>query len=116
MVLNGKNSIFEQIVENYTRLITSGVLKNGEYLPSCRELAKELGINPNTVSKAYTMLEGDGYITVLPKKGAYVSFGNEKNDDNNSLKDSLNDLKKAGFTKEEVLKAIDDVFGVGEND
>ena len=116
MVLNGKNSIFEQIVENYTRLITSGVLKNGEYLPSCRELAKELGINPNTVSKAYTMLETKGYITVLPKKGAYVSFGNEKKNDYNLLNKTINDLKGAGFTKKEIINSIDDVFGVGEND
>ena len=74
MFLNGKNSIFEQIVENYKKLIVTGTITSGEYLPSCRELAKELGINPNTVARAYSKLEEEKYVTILPKKGAYVSY------------------------------------------
>ena len=47
--LKGKGNLFEQIAEEYIRLINLGVYEPGYKLPSCRVLAKELGINPNTV-------------------------------------------------------------------
>ena len=110
MVLKGKNSIFEQIVDNYKRLIISKTIQNGEYLPSCRELAKELGVNPNTVARAYAVLEEEKFVTVLPKKGAYVSYGEDGKRNLDELKRHLNELRNEGFTKEEIEKALNEVF------
>ena len=53
--------IYEQLIHNVTRLTDSGVLKPHDRLPSVRSLAVELGINPNTVAKAYRELETRGF-------------------------------------------------------
>lgn len=70
--LNGKKSIYEQIVEEYGRYIRAGAFRAGEKLPSCRALAAQLGINPNTVERAYSELEREGLIHTIPKKGVFV--------------------------------------------
>ena len=70
--LSGKRNIYEEIVETYTKYIRTGALRAGEKLPSCRGLAMQLGINPNTVERAYSELEKRGLIRTLPKKGAFV--------------------------------------------
>ena len=56
IILNGKGMVFQQIVDYYKRYITLGIIKEDEKLPSCRNLASELGINPNTVERAYKIL------------------------------------------------------------
>lgn len=70
--LSGKRNIYEEIVETYAKYIRTGALRAGEKLPSCRGLAMQLGINPNTVERAYSELEKRGLICTLPKKGAFV--------------------------------------------
>ena len=70
--LSGKRNIYEEIVETYAKYIRTGALRAGEKLPSCRGLAMQLGINPNTVERAYSELEKRGLIRTLPKKGAFV--------------------------------------------
>lgn len=70
--LSGKRNIYEEIVETYSKYIRTGALRAGEKLPSCRGLAMQLGINPNTVERAYSELEKRGLIRTLPKKGAFV--------------------------------------------
>ena len=72
MYLSGKRNIYEEIVETYAKYIRTGALRAGEKLPSCRGLAMQLGINPNTVERAYSELEKRGLIRTLPKKGAFV--------------------------------------------
>lgn len=70
--LNSKSPIFEQIISQLINLIDTGVLQSEEKLPSVRELAIDLGVNPNTVSRAYTNLEEKGYIYSLNKKGYFI--------------------------------------------
>ena len=65
--------IYEQIVEQFERYIAFGVLKPKEQIPSIRELASSLGINPNTVKKAYEELEKRGAITTISTKGTFVT-------------------------------------------
>ena len=67
--LTGKKSIYEEIKETVERYISLGVLKDGERLPSVRNLALKLGVNPNTVARAYYELEDEGVIRSIPKKG-----------------------------------------------
>lgn len=64
--------IYLQIVDTYRREISAGVLGQGERLPSVRELAAELSINPNTIGRAYRQLEMEGWIATVPGKGCYV--------------------------------------------
>ena len=60
--LTGREPIYEQICKGFGELIGSGALKENDKLPGARTLAKELGLNPNTVAKAYSRLEHDGII------------------------------------------------------
>lgn len=65
-----RKPIYEQIVERFQMLIVRGVLEPDSQMPSVRSLATELSINPNTIQKAYTILEQQGYIYPV-KKGKF---------------------------------------------
>jgi len=65
--------IYLQIVEQMRQAAATGLLASGEQLPSVRELALSLTINPNTVARAYQELERDGVITVVRGVGTFVS-------------------------------------------
>ena len=73
--LEGKAPIYEQLYGVIARLIASGEMSAEERLPAVREVAKHLGINPNTVQKAYSLLEQSGLIYSIPAKGSYVAGG-----------------------------------------
>ncbi len=64
--------IYTQIVDNFRNQITTGVLRTGDRLPSVRELAGQLAINPNTIQRAYRELEMAGWIATVPGKGCFV--------------------------------------------
>ena len=66
-------AIYEQLVQNIIGLIARGVLQPDDQLPSVRNLARDLGINPNTVQKAYQELERQGIIYTVPGRGSFVS-------------------------------------------
>ena len=64
--------IYTQIADGFRAQITAGVLRPDERLPSVRELAVELSINPNTIQRAYRLLEAEGWIATVPGKGCFV--------------------------------------------
>ena len=64
--------IYSQIADGFRSQIKAGVLRSGEKLPSVRELAVELSINPNTIQRAYRLLEAEGWIATMPGKGCFV--------------------------------------------
>ena len=76
-IFSGKSDVFVEVAERYENFIRLGILKDGDKLPSVRTAAGELGVNPNTVQKAYTLLEEKGLIRALPKKGAFVTYSPE---------------------------------------
>ncbi len=67
--------IYEQVRDGFRQLILSGVLPPDEKLPSVRELAARLAINPNTIQRAYRELEAQGYICSVPGRGSFVCAG-----------------------------------------
>jgi len=67
--------LYLQVVEGYKRLILSGVISDNERLPSVRELASNLAINPNTIARAYRELEALGYVGSSPGKGVFAVSG-----------------------------------------
>lgn len=71
--LSGKAPIYEQLFNGIAQLISSGKLRPDEKLPAVREVAKQFGVNPNTVQKSYVLLEQAGLIYSVPAKGSYVS-------------------------------------------
>ena len=64
--------IYAQIMEDFKEQISSGVLLPGERLPSVRDLAGKLAINPKTIQRAYRQLEMEGWIVTVPGKGCFV--------------------------------------------
>lgn len=105
--------VYEQIVEQTERLLLSGQLKPGDAMPSVRGLATDLGVNPNTIQKAYAELEHRGMTTSVPGRGSFlredateqlVAYLNE-----NALPEFKNMLKGmliAGASKEEALEFV----------
>ena len=69
--------IYAQITDGFKEQITSGILQPGDKLPSVRELAMNLAINPNTIQRSYRQLEMEGWIVTVPGKGCFVC-SNEK--------------------------------------
>ena len=65
--------IYEQVKDGFRTLILTGVLHPDEKMPSVRELATQLAINPNTIQRAYRELEQEGYICSVPGKGSFVA-------------------------------------------
>lgn len=71
--LQNRKPIYQQLVERFQTLIVSGVLEPDSQMPSVRALATELSINPNTIQKAYSCLEQEGYIYPVKGRGNFVS-------------------------------------------
>ena len=69
--------IYEQVKDGFCQLILSGALPPDYKLPSVRELASSLTINPNTIQRAYRSLEQEGYIVSVPGKGSFVCDGDQ---------------------------------------
>ena len=65
--------IYAQIIDGFREQIAAGVLRPGDKLPSVRDLASDLAINPNTIQRAYRQLELEGWIVSMQGKGSFVS-------------------------------------------
>jgi GntR family transcriptional regulator len=73
-ILSGSNEpIYSQIVEQIRQAIAKGQLGTGEKLPAVRKLASDLVVNPNTVAKAYTLLEQAGMVTTKSGSGTFIA-------------------------------------------
>ena len=65
--------IYEQVRDGLRCLMVTGVIREGEKLPSVRTLASSLAINPNTIQRAYEALEAEGYLYSVPGKGSFAA-------------------------------------------
>ncbi|MBR2423334.1 MAG: GntR family transcriptional regulator [Oscillospiraceae bacterium] len=97
--------IYTQIVENFRKQIAAGVLQPGDKLPSVRELAARLSINPNTIQRAYRELEQQGVIETLPGKGCFVCAAADT-PDWTKLESAVAQLLSQGVSREEILRHI----------
>ena len=103
--------IYEQITDNLRRLIISGGIAPGEKLPSVRELAARLAINPNTIQRAYHRLEQEGYTVLLPGKGCFAAAAPAGRQERMQLlwlqlETAAAELRFAGVSQEEILQRI----------
>ena len=108
--------IYEQIKDRFKNLIISGALSEHEKLPSVRELAGTLAINPNTIQKAYRDLESEGYIYSLRASGSFVapqsSIARQEQTGRmlSELEDLLQKMKFCGVEKRMALDAVEQVY------
>ena len=114
--------IYEQIIENVKTLIVSGVLERDQQLPSVRQLAQELAINPNTIQRAYQELEREGIIYSLKGRGSFVgsSLGELRTVQQAELLAQLEavsrELKQLEVSKEQILAVVAQVYGTEKED
>ncbi len=121
--LRDRKQLYEQLVDNIKNLILTGEMKADEKLPSVRSLARELGINPNTIQKAYSELERCGVILTLPGRGSIVvaQVDELKREQLTALTEKFvqlaHEAKNAGITKEEFITAAQTAYeGGAEHD
>jgi len=107
-----RTPIYEQIVEEVERLVSLNILAVNEQIPSIRELACTLSINPNTVKKAYDILESKNIIVSKSTKGTFISEDINKAKEikiNNLIKeieDKILELESYGLSKNEIIKIL----------
>ena len=103
--------IYTQIIDGFKEQISTGVLQSGDKLPSVRELAAELAINPNTIQRSYRILEVDGWIATVPGKGCFVCSSDcqerERQHWYRAFDDSTTALIALGVTRENLVHRIE---------
>lgn len=119
--LQGKKPIYEQLFTQISRQIACGDISPGEKLPAVREIAKQLGINPNTVQKSYAMLEKAGLINSMPAKGSYASMSPSSADSLRhealgALSLAMEEAHRSGVGKDSALELVNKVWGEDNND
>ena len=103
-----RRPIYEQITEKFRTLIYQGALPAGSRLPSVRQLAMELSINPNTIQRAYMTLEQEGLIYPVKGKGNFVAETQEKSKED-FRKEFLELVRRGintGMTEEELMTLV----------
>lgn len=113
-----RRPIYEQIIERTKLLIVKGIWKPNDPLPSVRNLAMELSINPNTIQRAYQELERSGYIYSVKGKGSFVSdptqlIAEKKQELLSNLKEIVVKMLEAGFSIEQIKMILDDLHNEG---
>ncbi|MBQ9437861.1 MAG: GntR family transcriptional regulator [Lachnospiraceae bacterium] len=106
--------VYEQIVFRFKNLIEAGGLTENERLPSVRQLAIDLGINPNTVQKAYAQLEREGFLYTIKGRGNFVSDGEElkekrKGERKKAFLEGAKNALQAGYTLEELKEFLEEI-------
>lgn len=104
--------IYVQLVERLRDQILAGVLAEGDRLPSVRELAGQLAINPNTIGRAYRELENDGWVISVPGKGVFVRDGKAPSSAHRKqlmekLDGIIHELESAGMSRAEIITHLE---------
>ena len=115
-----RKPLYDQLCQSIERMAACGVLEPGSRLPSVRMLAEELAINPNTVQKAYRLLEEEGLIlshtgaksTVVADEAAQSRVRGELLQA--EVRDTIAAMKHMGLSRQEALALVDQLWKEGE--
>lgn len=115
--LKSDKPIYEQIIDNIKELVLRNILKEDDKLPSVRQMASILSVNPNTVSKSYQELERQKVIVTVRGRGTFINKKEENFIDIDRVNKALEDLKKVsielfylGFSKDKILGEIEKIY------
>ncbi len=103
--------IYTQIFDGFREQIATGVLQAGEKLPSVRELAVSLAINPNTIQRSYRQLEREGWIVTVPGKGCFVCGDSDAQEKERArwyaaFDEAAAQLRSLGVTREDLCEHL----------
>lgn len=117
MTLNYRDPrpIYEQLIDMLRKMILTGAIPTGERLPSVRELAAELAVNPNTIQRAYRELEAQGFVVSVGGKGSFAAPLTDVGEKHKKeLWDRLTaaaaELRQLGESKEVILQKMKEVL------
>ena len=104
--------IYEQVKEGFKRLLLSGVLKEGDRLPSVRELSAQLAVNPNTIQRAYREMEAEGIVYTAQAKGTFAASPEALQAEQarrmmRELRELVKSLETMGVSREEVIRRLE---------
>jgi|UPI0008307B7A GntR family transcriptional regulator len=113
--LQSRQPIYEQLILRLSELIAVGALAPDAQLPSVRNLARDLGVNPNTVQKAYQELERQGIIYSVAGKGSFIASGDHANkilcaQNLGKIREAVRDGKRTGLSRRQVDEVVDSVY------
>lgn len=114
LVINkfSQTPIYLQVIEQFEELIFTEVLETEQKLPSVRTLSKELGINPNTLQRAYTQMENLNLCISVPGSGRYVSgeakdiVSKKKQGSLRGLEQIIKDAKQSGSSLDDIIRLV----------
>ena len=115
-----KQPLYEQLVEQLRRQLFLGAAQAGQALPSVRQLATELGINPNTIQKAYRRMEAEGMIVSVPGKGSFISddladmLKKQRDEQIQKTRQEILTCREMGLDKETIKRLTDEVYKEGD--
>lgn len=100
--------IYEQVRDSLRRLLVTGAIAPGEKLPSVRQLAGELAINPNTIQRAMAQLEAEGFVYSVAGRGSFVAEDGDQGrrrmaELTEGLHDTILELRQLGMTEQQWL-------------
>lgn len=116
-----RRPIYEQIVEKFRLLILSGAMEPDSRMPSVRQLAMELSINPNTIQRAYMELEQQRLIYPVKGRGSFVTGSSEirrigMEEILRELRETTEKCRTFGIEEEEIIHVIRECYKEGDND
>lgn len=99
--------IYEQVVDKFQKLIMTGALEPNTKMPSVRSLAVELSINPNTIQRAYSELEREGFIYTVKGRGNFVAYDESllryrKDEIYRKLEEIVREAGEIGISRQEL--------------
>ena len=107
-------ALYLQLCNQIIMDIAAEVLRDGDYLPSVRQLADNIGINMHTVNKAYTVLKQEGFVKLDRRKGAFICLDMDKMQALEEMRQDLEVVLARGIcrdvTREEAHRLLDQVF------
>ena len=115
-----KQPLYEQLVEQLRKQLYLGVVEAGQALPSVRQLATELGVNPNTIQKAYRRMEAEGMIISVPGKGSFISddladmLKKQRDEQLEKIRQQIRTCREMGLDKETIKELTDEVYKEGD--
>ena len=116
-----KQPLYEQLVEQLRRQLILGVMEAGTAMPSVRQLATELGINPNTIQKAYRRMEEEGMIVSVPGRGSFVSddlaqlLSRQRTEQLDKTRQMIALCRDMGLAKDTMQQLVDAVYKEGDS-
>ena len=111
---NSEEAIYVQLCNQIIIGIATSMIREGDSLPSVRQLAGDIGVNMHTVNKAYSVLKREGYISLDKRRGAVIAIDDDKMEQIEEMRSQLRIVLARGCCKnvsrEEVHQLVDEIF------